>query len=214
MRTVVFDLDGTLTDPKLGITRSIQHALTALGQRAPAQEELTWCIGPPLLESLRKLLGSQSQAESALRLYRQRFVEVGMYENQVYPGITTALSKLKAAGYRLFVATSKPTIYATPILEHFELSANFDAIYGSELDGTRSDKSELLAWLTAQECIDPRRTVMVGDRRHDMVGGRNNGMATLGVLYGYGTRQELLDAGADRLCRSPSEFEQLLSAPA
>ena len=210
MRTIVFDLDGTLTDPKHGITRSIQHALGSLGLHAPTQEDLTWCIGPPLLESLRKLSGNQAQAEKALLLYRERFGEIGMYENEVYPDIPAVLSTLKAAGHPLFVATSKPTVYATPILEHFQLSQNFDAIHGSELDGTRADKSELLAWVTAKEGLDPADTVMVGDRSHDVVGGKNNGMATLGVLYGYGTRQELLAAGVDNLCHSPGDLPGLL----
>jgi len=210
MHTILFDLDGTLTDPKLGITRSIQHALGSLGQDVPTQEELTWCIGPPLLGSLRKLIGSQTQAENALLLFRERFGETGMYENEVYPGIPAALSSLKAAGHKLFVATSKPTVYAIPILEHFQLSQNFDAIHGSELNGTRSDKSELLAWMTVREGLDPGMTVMVGDRSHDVVGGQNNGMMTLGVLYGYGTRQELLNAGADNLCNSPVDLARLL----
>lgn len=206
MRSIIFDLDGTLTDPKLGITRSIQHALGSLGHGVPKQEDLIWCIGPPLLGSFRELLGSEAQAVSALRLYRERFGKVGMYENEVYPGIVAVLAELKVAGYRMLVATSKPTIYAVPILQHFSLSANFDAIYGSELDGTRSDKSELLAWVTMKEGLDPTKTVMVGDRSHDVVGGRNNGMATLGVLYGYGTKQELIGAGVDNLCHSPSEL--------
>lgn len=205
MQTILFDLDGTLTDPKRGITRSIQYALEALGQDIPTADELTWCIGPPLLDSFERLLGDRSQAESALQLYRERFGKTGMYENEVYPDIPEVLTELRRMGYRLFVATSKPTVYAVPILEHFGLSKYFNEIYGSELDGTRSDKSELLAWLQDNEGLYPSTTTMVGDRRHDVIGGRDNGMATVGVLYGYGTKQELLDAGADSLCSSPDE---------
>ncbi len=205
MQTILFDLDGTLTDPKRGITRSIQYALEALGQDIPTADELTRCIGPPLLDSFERLLGDRSQAESALQLYRERFGKTGMYENEVYPDIPETLTELRRMGYRLFVATSKPTVYAVPILEHFGLSKYFDEIYGSELDGTRSDKSELLAWLQGKESLDPSTTTMVGDRRHDVIGGRDNGMATVGVLYGYGTKQEFLDAGADSFCSSPDE---------
>ena len=205
MSVICFDLDGTLSDPKLGITRSIQHALRELGRPVPTADDLTWCIGPPLLGSFKKLLGSRKEAENALLLYRERFTETGIYENELYPGITAALSGLKSSGRRMFVATSKPKAFADRIIEHFGLSPYFEAIYGSEFDGTRSDKSELLGWVVAQERLSPTKTVMVGDRSHDIAGGRKNGMATLGVLYGYGTTAELLAAGADDLCQSPTD---------
>ena len=206
MSVICFDLDGTLSDPKLGITRSIQHALRELGRPVPTADDLTSCIGPPLLGSFKKLLGSSKEAENALRLYRERFGETGIYENELYPGIAAALSGLKSSGRRMFVATSKPKVFADRIIVHFGLSPYFEAIYGSELDGTRSDKSELLAWVVAQERLSPAKAVMVGDRSHDIAGGRENGMATLGVLYGYGTRTELLEAGADDLCQSPIDL--------
>ena len=206
MSVICFDLDGTLSDPKLGITRSIQHALRELGRPVPTADDLTWCIGPPLLGSFKKLLGSRKEAENALLLYRERFTETGIYENELYPGIAAALSGLKSSGRRMFVATSKPKAFADRIIEHFGLSPYFEAIYGSEFDGTRSDKSELLGWVVAQEPLSPAKTVMVGDRSHDIAGGRKNGMATLGVLYGYGTMAELLEAGADDLCQSPTDL--------
>jgi phosphoglycolate phosphatase len=206
MNVICFDLDGTLSDPKLGITRSIQHALRGLGRPVPTADDLTWCIGPPLLGSFKKLLGSRKEAENALLLYRERFTETGIYENELYPGIAAALSGLKSSGRRMLVTTSKPKAFADRIIEHFGLSPYFEAIYGSEFDGTRSDKSELLGWVVAQERLSPAKTVMVGDRSHDVAGGRKNRMATLGVLYGYGTMAELLEAGADDLCQSPTDL--------
>lgn len=211
MRTIIFDLDGTLTDPKVGITRSIQHALERLDQPVPSQDELTWCIGPPLLQSLQKLVGNNSAADKALQLYRERFAEIGMFENEPYPGIVETLDELSAAGHRLIVATSKPTVYARPILEHFGLAKSFQAIHGSELDGTRVEKTDLLAWVVSKEKLDARQTVMVGDRSHDIIGAHNNGLATLGVLYGYGTMQELTDAGADDLCEAPADLTNHLA---
>lgn len=146
MTVILFDLDGTLTDPKPGITRSIQFALEMLGRDVSPADGLTWCIGPPLIGSLEKLVGNRTEAETALALYRQRFSEVGLYENDApYPGIRSALVDLFGRGHRLFVATSKPTVFAERIIEHFELSEFFEAVCGSELDGTRSDKTDLLA---------------------------------------------------------------------
>jgi phosphoglycolate phosphatase len=212
MRTICFDLDGTLTDPKLGITTSIQHALSELGRPVPAADDLTWCIGPPLLGSLEKLLAGRTEAETALLLYRQHFTEIGIYQTDLYPDIAVALSDLASSGHRMFVATSKPKVFADRIIQYLGLSAYFEAIYGSELDGTRSDKSALLAWMMAQERLGSGTTVMVGDRGHDIIAGRANRMATLGVLYGYGTRAELLHAGADDLCQSPIDLTLHLCA--
>lgn len=210
-RTVCFDLDGTLTDPKLGITRSIRHALAALDQSASDDDDLTWCIGPPLLESFEKLLGDRQRAAAALVHYRERFGAIGLYENAVYPGIREALTSLTSAGHRLFVATSKPGVYAERIIEHFELTNCFEVVFGAELDGKRSDKTELLAWVVDRARLDPKTTTMIGDRAHDIIGGRNNCMTTVGVLYGYGTTVELESAGADQLCATPADLLQTLS---
>src|SRR5215469_1393242 len=160
MNVICFDLDGTLSDPKLGITRSIQHAHRELGRPFQGADDLTWCIGPPLLGSFKKLLDSRKEAENALLLYRERFTETGIYENELHPGIAAALSGLKSSGRRMFVATSKPKAFADRIIEHFGLSPYFEGIYGSEFDGTRSDKSELLGWVVAQERLSPAKTVM------------------------------------------------------
>ena len=207
MTTIYFDLDGTLTDPKPGITRSIQYALRKLDRPAPSEDELTWCIGPPLRASLKKLLGTDELADRAVSLYRERFGDIGIFENEVYPGIEGTLSALARPGRRLFVATSKPLVYAERIIDHFKLTAYFERVFGSELDGTRSDKTELLGHALQTSRVDPSLAMMIGDRSHDMIGAPNNAMTAIGVLYGYGSKEELVDAGAHHVCASP---EQLL----
>ena len=203
MDTIYFDLDGTLTDPKPGITRSIRYALQKLDHPTmPTEDELTWCMGPPLRTSFVKLLGDHS-ADRAVALYRERFSDVGLYENGVYDGIGDVLTSLCASGHRLFVATSKPHVYAERIIDHFGLRDHFERVFGSELDGTRVDKSHLLEYALKQASVDPSKTLMIGDRSHDMVGAKNNGMTGIGVLYGYGSRDELLEAGAQHVCATP-----------
>jgi phosphoglycolate phosphatase len=203
MTSIYFDLDGTLTDPKIGITRSIRHALIELGRHAPSEDELIWCIGPPLLGSLKTLLGEDELAALALKLYRQRFAEIGIYENGVYPDILDVLSTLHKSGCRLFVASSKPLVYVEQIIDHFGMRPYFERAFGSELDGVRSDKTELLKYALAETGDDPARAIMIGDRRHDMIGAINNRMTAIGVAYGYGGRDELIEAGAHRLCLTP-----------
>jgi phosphoglycolate phosphatase len=200
MTTIYFDLDGTLTDPKPGITRSIQYALRKLDRRVPPEDELTWCIGPPLRDSLKKLLGTDDLAGKALALYRERFADIGIFENEIYPGIEDTLSVLAKSDRRLFVATSKPTIYAERVIDYFKLTVYFERVFGSELDGRRSDKTELLNYALQMTGVDPLQATMIGDRSHDMIGARNNGMTAVGVLYGYGSKEELVDAGAHRVC--------------
>jgi phosphoglycolate phosphatase len=200
MSTIYFDLDGTLTNPKPGITRSIQYALEELGQAVPSEDELTWCIGPPLHASLKKLVGSDERADQALALYRERFADVGLFENETYRGIEETLSTLAATGRRMFVATSKPAVYAERIVDHFGLRRYFERVYGSELDGTRVDKGELLRYALETAKVDPAQAIMIGDRSHDIVGARSNGMTAIGVLYGYGSEDELKKAGAHHIC--------------
>jgi phosphoglycolate phosphatase len=204
MDAIYFDLDGTLTDPKPGITRSIQYALQRLDHPTmPTEDELTWCIGPPLRASFVRLLGAETSADLAVSYYRERFSDVGLYENGVYDGIGEVLTSLCASGHRLFVATSKPHVFAERIIDHFGLRDHFERVFGSELDGTRVDKSHLLEYALKQASVDPAKTLMIGDRSHDMVGAKNNGMKGIGVLYGYGSRDELLEAGAHHVCATP-----------
>jgi phosphoglycolate phosphatase len=204
MDAIFFDLDGTLTDPKPGITRSIQYALQKLDHPTmPTEDELTWCIGPPLRASFVRLLGAETSADLAVSYYRERFSDIGLYENGVYDGIGEVLTALRAAGHRLFVATSKPHVFAERIIDHFGLRGHFERVFGSELDGTRVDKSHLLEYALKEASVDPARTLMIGDRSHDMIGAKNNGMKGIGVLYGYGSRDELLQAGAHHVCQTP-----------
>jgi phosphoglycolate phosphatase len=209
---LLFDLDGTLTDPFLGITRCIAHALEAAGRQAPSPEELGWCIGPPLQESFRTLLDTTDETviDSAIESYRERFRTVGMFENGMYAGIPEALSELGNAGHRLFVATSKPAVFATRIVEHFGLGSHFATVYGSELDGTRSAKADLIAHILNEESLSVDETMMIGDRHHDIVGAKANGMRALGVLWGYGSQQELEEAGADTCVADPAELPEAI----
>ncbi|NOJ38318.1 HAD family hydrolase [Bradyrhizobium australiense] len=203
MDAIYFDLDGTLTDPKPGITRSIQYALQRLDHPTiPTEDELTWCIGPPLRSSFVKLLGDHA-ADRAVTLYRERFSDIGLYENGVYDGIDEVLTALRASGHRLFVATSKAHVFAERIIDHFGLRKHFERVFGAEYDGTRADKSHLLEYALKEVSVNPSKTLMIGDRSHDMVGAKNNGMKGIGVLYGYGSRDELIDAGAHHVCATP-----------
>lgn len=206
MQTIYFDLDGTLTDPKPGITGSIQYALKKLGQPIPSQDELTWCIGPPLHASLKRLVGTDELADQALLLYRERFSEVGLFENTPYQGIHDTLATLAATDQRMFVATSKPAVYASRIVDHFGLKPYFERVFGSELDGTRVDKRDLLRYALDEARVDPGKAIMIGDRSHDVVGARSNGMTAIGVLYGYGSEAELRDAGAHHICAAHPEL--------
>lgn len=205
MKTVFLDLDGTLTDPKPGITRSIQHALTELGREAPSEDALTWCIGPPLLASFETLLGDPGLAARGLALYRERFGEVGLFENRVYDGIPEMLEGLRAAGYRLRLATSKPHVFASRIVAHFGLDQWVEQVFGSELDGTRVDKSDLIAFALAESGAAGDASVMLGDREHDILGARANAIPGIGALWGYGAPGELEAAGAHGRAADPAE---------
>jgi phosphoglycolate phosphatase len=212
MYSTFFDLDGTLTDPKPGITRCIQYALEHLGFPVPTQDDLVWCIGPPLHASMKKFVGTDELAHRAVELYRERFRDVGLYENDAYAGIEETLAKVAVGGRRLFVATSKPKVYADRIVEHFGLGGLFEHVFGSELDGTRTDKADLLAYALSAAKVDPARAIMIGDRSHDVVGARKNGMKAIGVLYGYGSLAELTDAGADHLCAAHPDLVRYCAA--
>jgi phosphoglycolate phosphatase len=205
---LLFDLDGTLTDPFQGITRSISHALVILGRPSPPPESLRWCIGPPLKSSLAKLLASDDDklAEEALAIYRERFGSVGLFENEVYDDIPEALDDLQEAGHTLYVATSKPAVYAEQIIDHFGLRRCFKGIHGSDLNGARSDKTSLISHILRSESIASSETFMIGDRMHDIIGAKANGVYGLGVLWGYGTREELEASGAHACIKHPREL--------
>lgn len=196
---ILFDLDGTLTDPREGIVRCIRYALEKMGAALPLGDDLDWCIGPPLRNTFARLLdtGDPARIERAVSLYRRRFSGRGMYENAVYPGVAQSLHRIKAAGVRIFLATAKPTAFAGPILVHFRLGEFFDGVYGSELSGRFSDKGELIAHILDTEKLHPAETLMVGDRADDVLGGRANGVRTAAVSYGYGNREEIAAAKPD-----------------
>lgn len=208
---LLFDLDGTLTDPKTGITRCIQYALTMLGRDAPHADELEWCIGPPLRHSFARLLDSSDEGlvTQALLLYRERFAETGLYENRVYEGIPEVLSALRRQGYRLFLATAKPRIFAERILDHFDLADFFETIHGSDLNGQLTDKPSLVRHILATEGLPPDRTMIIGDRRYDIIGGKANGLQTGAVTYGYGSREELEAEAPDLLFDTPAQLLRL-----
>lgn len=210
---LLFDLDGTLTDPKVGLIGSIQQALQELGRPVPASQSLEWCIGPPLHELFSVLLNSMDDAllKQAITLFRARYSTVGKYESQVYSGVPEMLSCLRRQGYNVFLATTKATIYARDILEHFDLLVYFDGVYGSELDGRLTDKGDLIHLILDKEAIPPRHAMMIGDRNRDIEGARHNDVKAGGVTYGYGSVEELTQAGADILFRSPAEIASVLT---
>jgi phosphoglycolate phosphatase len=202
---VLLDLDGTLTDPRAGIVRCIRYALERLQRPCPAEAALASCIGPPLRATFGALLATADGTliERAMALYRERFAETGLYENEVYEDIPAALDALGRGGHRLVVATSKPAVYAERIVRHFRLDRHFAAIYGPTLDGRFDDKAELLAHVLEAERLVAGDVVMVGDRDADAVAARTNGVRSIGVLWGYGSREELLAAGVDAVCAAP-----------
>ena len=191
-QNILFDLDGTLTDPRLGITRSIQFALAKLGIDEPDITRLEHFIGPPLLQAFMQFYDmDEARAWEAVGFYRERFKVTGLYENQVFDGVPELLETLSGQGRTLYIATSKPWMFAREIARHFDFAKYFKVIYGSELDGTRTDKVELIAHLLEQEGLDPKQTLMIGDRKHDLIGGLRNGLDVAAVGYGFGSHEEL-----------------------
>ena len=208
---LLFDLDGTLTDPFEGITRSVEYALNAFGIEVEDRRVLAPFIGPPLVESLTERYGfTMEDAVAAVAKYREYFAVKGLYENELFEGIPELLSDCRKAGYKISMATSKPTHYARIIAEHFDIARYFDAIHGSSLDGTRITKSSVVAEAVAEEHLDPSRALMIGDRRHDVEGAGEHGIRTVGVLYGYGSREEHEAAGAAYIVNDLDELRELL----
>ncbi len=211
-RNILLDLDGTLTDPYTGITRCIVHALEAQGLPVPAPEVQPSWIGPPLQITFRDYFERLGQGDVGLAIdsYRDRFARIGMYENRVYEGVPGVLEHLDGNGHCLYLATVKPTVFAERIVAHFGLARWLRRSYGSELDGTRIDKVDLLQYIIDQEGLDPAACVMVGDRHNDMEAARYHGMRSIGVLWGYGSREELVTAGAEELVGTPAELLTVL----
>ncbi len=206
---VYFDLDGTLTDPYVGITQCILYALDKLGFPHPSDEYLYSCIGPSLYETFPEMVG-KDLTPAAIDLYRERFNDVGWQENIPYDGIHEALAAVVDMGCVLFVATAKPRIAAGRIVEHFEMGKYFRKVYGCELDGTRSNKADLLKYAIDEHPQASTRT-MIGDRKHDLIGAIANGLRPVGVSYGYGSTEELHAAGASAIANSPAEIPGIIA---
>jgi phosphoglycolate phosphatase len=209
LRHIYFDLDGTLTDPYEGITRCILYALDELGFPHPDDDYLYSCIGPPLWDTFPQLVGDEL-TRKAVDLYRERFVEVGWRENVPYKGIVETVEAIANAGHTLFVATAKPHMHAARIVEHFGMGELFHNVYGSELDGTRATKTELLEFAIEKNPGVAER-IMIGDRKHDLIGAVANDMTPIGVAWGYGSVDELEQAGAAKIVQTPADLVDLLA---
>lgn len=210
---VLFDLDGTLTDPKEGITKSVQYALKKFDIHVEDLNQLVSFIGPPLGLSFNEQYGfSNEEAKQAVAYYREYFQDRGLYENEVYPGMEQGLQALIAQGKTLLVATSKPTVYAVKILKHFRLHSYFRFVGGSELDGSRTDKAEVIRHVLDELRVRTEDAVMIGDRKHDVIGAKRVGLASIAVGYGYGSEQELTDSGPTYLVNTVDELFNLLNS--
>lgn len=212
-RYLLFDLDGTLTDSQEGITKSVDYALrTVAGIRTADRSALTPYIGPPLVDGFME--NHHLNHETAVRCkdaYRSRYEKVGLFENRVYDGIPEALARLQAAGCKLALATSKPEVFAVRILEHFDLSRYFTILCGATMDGRISQKEEVVEeTLRRLGNPSPAETIMIGDRRHDVLGAKRHGLRCLGVLFGFGSEEELRDAGAYALAATPQAMAEWL----
>ena len=201
---LLFDLDGTLTDPKEGITKSVRHALHAFGIEAENLDDLCCFIGPPLKDSFMEYYGfTESDAQKAVEIFREYFSSQGIFENKVYEGTRESLEALVKSGKKLYVASSKPEVFVRMILKHFELDSYFEFMGGADFEEIRVKKADVIRYvLDTCEIRDISKTVMIGDRKHDILGAKEFGMESVGVLYGYGSREELTKAGADFLVES------------
>lgn len=209
---VLFDLDGTLTDSGLGITNSVEYALNKFSIEVEDKTELNKFIGPPLNESFEMFCGfTKEEASEAVSVYREYYREKGIYENCVYDGIKDLLIEINSRGKKAAVATSKPELFAKQILDHFNLSEYFFYIGGSNMDETRTDKAEVIDYVLKEIGLyDKSKVVMVGDRKHDMIGAEKNGIDSIGVLFGYGSLEELKTAGATHIAPTVKDIYPII----
>ena len=207
---VFLDLDGTLTDPKVGITKSIRYAMTKIGAPLPKNLDLDWTIGPSLWDSFGKMGLQNKDIDKAVTYYRERYTDVGLFENKIYKGIPAALKILQKNHIKMYLMTSKPHSYAKKITAHFELTKFLTYIYGSELDGKNTNKTDLIGHALGILNISPSKVIMVGDRKYDIIGAKENLVKTIGVLWGYGTKFELEKTEPDYLVKTPEELTKTI----
>ena len=207
---ILFDLDGTLTDSGLGIVNCVKYALDKLNV-SYVGTALNKFVGPPLVESFKEEFNfSQKQAEKCVEIYRERFKDIGIFENVLYDGVEECLKTLKKNGKKIILATSKPEVFAKRILEHFKIDCYFDFVVGSLLNHTRDDKAEVIEYAVKEFNVNVSDAVMVGDRKFDALGAAKNNLSAVGVLWGYGSEKELLEAGVIKNCRTVSELTEFL----
>ena len=210
---ILFDLDGTITDSAEGIINCVEHALRQMGRDVPQRSSLYRFIGPPLMDSFRNFCGMDNeQAAEATRLYRERYKNIGIFENAVYSGAAEMLARIRAAGRRTALATSKPEVYARRIISHFCLDEYFDFVGGAEMTGERTNKAAVIRYVMKSCGAEADKTLMVGDRHHDIEGAAAEGIDSLGVLYGYGSKEELEKAGADYIAETPAQTADIILA--
>lgn len=208
-RAVLFDLDGTLTESGIGITKSVQYALEKMGKPEPDLEKLKVFVGPPLMEQFMRYAEiDEEAARKAVEIYRERYSTIGIYENNLYPGVEEMLSELKNKGYYLAVSSSKPEFFVNQILDYFHIAQYFDAIVGSEMGGNRTKKSEVIEETLRRLNMEKYRdqVIMVGDKEHDVLGAREAGMECIAVTYGYGSKEELNHANPMKQVDSTEEL--------
>ena len=211
-KTVLFDLDGTLTDPGLGITNSVMYALNKFNIKVEDRTSLYKFIGPPLKESYEKYYHlSDEEITRAVAYYREYFSEKGIYENELYNGITEVLKQIKSSGRQVILATSKPEEFAVEILKYFKIDQYFDFVAAATMDGTRNNKADIIAYaLELGKITDLQSAVMIGDREYDINGAKVAGLDSIGVLYGYGSREELESAGATYIAERVEDIMGLI----
>lgn len=211
-QTIIFDLDGTLTDSQTGIINSLTYSFKKLGLVLPSRSELMTFIGPPLSQSFQDFCGlSESETQEAISYYRQYFSDKGWKENQLFPGAKELLNDLKAAGKTLLIASSKPEVFIKQILNYFDISSYFTSIAGATLNSRRSQKSEIIAYVLKEAGIqNTNRAIMVGDRKYDVEGAKANGLPAIGLLLGFGSKEELEEAGATAIAKDFKDLKKIL----
>ena len=208
---ILFDLDGTLTDPKEGIINSVKFALAKFGVNESEVGDLMKFIGPPLHVSFRDFCGfSKENTELAVQYFREYFTDKGINENRIFPGVVELLESLKSRNLRIVLATSKPTVHANTVLDKFEIAKYFQYVKGSNLNGTESGKTEIISHIIEKFKLEKESTVMIGDRFYDIIGAKENGIDSIGVTFGYGSESELKEAGATYICGNVKEIGLLL----